>query len=49
LAGTMPDMEPDGWRTMTCVETANVGDSKITLAPGQTHTMTATISVEAVD
>jgi D-hexose-6-phosphate mutarotase len=41
-------MEPDGWRTMLCVETANVGDSALTLAPGQTHTMRAVISVEAV-
>jgi glucose-6-phosphate 1-epimerase len=48
LAATLPDMEPGGWRTMLCVETANVGDSAITLAPGQTHTMRATISVEAV-
>jgi glucose-6-phosphate 1-epimerase len=48
LAATLPDMEPDGWRTMLCVETANVGDSAITLAPGQTHTMRAAISVEAV-
>jgi glucose-6-phosphate 1-epimerase len=48
LAATLPDMEPDGWRTMLCVETANVGDSALTLAPGQTHTMRAVISVEAV-
>jgi len=48
LAATLPDMEPDGWRTMLCVETANVGDSAITLASGETHTMRATISVEAI-
>jgi glucose-6-phosphate 1-epimerase len=48
LAATLPDMEPDGWRTMLCVETANVGDSAITLAPGESHTMRAIISVEAI-
>jgi glucose-6-phosphate 1-epimerase len=47
LAATMADMEPEGWRTMTCIETANVGESAVTLAPGETHTMSATISVEA--
>jgi D-hexose-6-phosphate mutarotase len=41
-------MEPDGWRTMLCVETANVGDSSITLATGESHTMRAVISVEAI-
>jgi glucose-6-phosphate 1-epimerase len=48
LAATMPDMEPGGWRTMLCVETANVGESAITLQPGETHTMRAEISVEAI-
>jgi glucose-6-phosphate 1-epimerase len=48
LAATMADMEPEGWRTMTCVETANVGESAVTLAPGETHTMRAVISVQAL-
>jgi glucose-6-phosphate 1-epimerase len=48
LAATMADMEPNGWRTMTCVETANVGESAVTLAPGETHTMRSVISVEAL-
>jgi glucose-6-phosphate 1-epimerase len=48
LAATMADMEPEGWQTMTCVETANVGESAVTLAPGETHTMRAKISVEAL-
>jgi glucose-6-phosphate 1-epimerase len=48
LTATMADMEPEGWRGMTCIETANVGESAVTLAPGATHTMRATISVEAL-
>jgi glucose-6-phosphate 1-epimerase len=44
----MADMEQEGWRGMTCIETANVGESAVTLAPGETHTMRATISVEAL-
>jgi glucose-6-phosphate 1-epimerase len=48
LAATMADMEPDGWRTMLCVETANVGEDAVTLEPGATHTMRAEISLEAL-
>jgi glucose-6-phosphate 1-epimerase len=46
LAATLPDMEPDAWPGMLCVETANVGESAVTLQPGETHTMGAVISVE---
>ena len=31
---------------MVCVETANVGEHALTLAPGATHVMTATLCVE---
>jgi glucose-6-phosphate 1-epimerase len=48
LTATMRDMEPDGWLHMTCIETANVGEDAVTLAPGRTHTMRAQISVEAL-
>jgi glucose-6-phosphate 1-epimerase len=48
LAATMVDMEPDGWRTMLCVETANVGEDAVMLQPGATHTMQAEISIEAL-
>jgi glucose-6-phosphate 1-epimerase len=44
----MADMEPDGWRKMLCVESANVGESAVTLRPGETHTMRAEIRVEAL-
>jgi glucose-6-phosphate 1-epimerase len=46
VAATIPDMEPDGWREMLCVETVNAGDSAVRLEAGQSHAMTAKISVE---
>ncbi len=45
LTAGLKDMEPEGWRGMLCVETANVGDAAITLAPGGTHTMEAHVIV----
>ncbi len=48
LTATIADMAPDAWRGMLCVETANVGESAVTLAPGETHTLRAVISVEGV-
>jgi glucose-6-phosphate 1-epimerase len=42
----MPDMAPDEWREMVCVETANVGENGIRLAPGASHVMRANIRVE---
>jgi D-hexose-6-phosphate mutarotase len=35
-----------GWREMVCVESANAMDNLVTVAPGETHTMTASYSVE---
>ena len=40
------DLEPDGWRRMLCVETANAADDAVTLAAGARHVMTATIRIE---
>jgi glucose-6-phosphate 1-epimerase len=45
-AAGIADLEPDGWRRMVCVETANAADDAITLAPGGRHVMSATIRVE---
>jgi glucose-6-phosphate 1-epimerase len=42
----MFDMEPDGWKQMICVETANAAENAILLAPGASHKMTARIRVE---
>jgi glucose-6-phosphate 1-epimerase len=48
LTPTMADMEPDAWLHMTCIETANVGEDALTLAPGETHSMRAHISIEKI-
>jgi glucose-6-phosphate 1-epimerase len=47
-AKTMTDLGDGEWTRMLCIETCNVKDSAITLQPGQSHTMSATISGEAV-
>jgi D-hexose-6-phosphate mutarotase len=44
-AKAMPDFGDDEWPSMVCVETCNVGDAAVTLAPGATHRMTAKIAV----
>ena len=49
LARTLPDMEPEGWRGMLCVESANVGVEAITLAPGEAHTLEAEVTVAPLE
>lgn len=44
----MKDMEPDAWLHMTAIETANVADDTVTLAPGGTHSMRAHVSIEKI-
>jgi glucose-6-phosphate 1-epimerase len=44
-AKAMPDFGDDEWSRMVCVETANAMDDAVTLAPGETHAMTATLEV----
>jgi glucose-6-phosphate 1-epimerase len=34
---TLADMSPDGFNGFVCVETGNVGDRRVTLAPGARH------------
>ena len=46
-ARAMPDFGDDEWPGMVCVETANANVHAITLAPGDRHTMTATLDVVA--
>ena len=46
LTATLPDMAPDGWLTMVCIETANVSTNAITLAGGEQHTMEAHLFVQ---
>ena len=40
----MADMEPDSYKTMLCIETANALADAQTLAPGQEHTLAVEIS-----
>jgi dihydroxy-acid dehydratase len=35
-----------GWREMVCVESANAMDNVVSVAPGETHTLTVTYSAE---
>ncbi|MHA6523262.1 D-hexose-6-phosphate mutarotase [Tessaracoccus sp. G1721] len=44
-AAAMPDFGDDEWTGMLCVETCNVADARVTIAPGASHTMAATLSV----
>jgi glucose-6-phosphate 1-epimerase len=45
-AASLEDLGPGEWQEMVCVETANVGENFVTLSPGDSHRMTATIGVE---
>ena len=51
-AGKMGDMgrgkSGAGWREMVCVESANAMDNVVTVAPGETHMLAVTYSVEAL-
>ena len=44
-AAKLPDLGNDEWTRMACVEAANILGNAITLAPGEHHTMTSTITV----
>jgi D-hexose-6-phosphate mutarotase len=46
-AKAMPDFGDEEWNGMVCVETANAMDDAVTLAPGASHVMTATLEVQA--
>jgi glucose-6-phosphate 1-epimerase len=45
-AKAMADFGDDEWIDMVCVETVNSGDGAVTIAPGQTHTMSAALGVQ---
>ncbi|MDB6173143.1 MAG: aldose epimerase [Chthoniobacteraceae bacterium] len=44
-ASSMADFGDDEWPGMLCVETANSGENAVTVSPGESHSMTASISV----
>ena len=43
-AKALDDMADDGWQGMLCIETANVLDDVVVLAPGASHTMGVSIA-----
>lgn len=43
---TFDDMQPDGWRSMVCVESANVMTDVVTLKPGDMHALSVSIWAE---
>ena len=45
-AQQMPDFGNDEYQRMVCVESGNVSSNQITLSPGQTSTLTVTLSSE---
>jgi glucose-6-phosphate 1-epimerase len=46
-ARSLSDLADDEWMQMICIETSNVSDFAVELAPGQQHKMTAHVSVAA--
>jgi len=42
-AAAMTDFADDGYKRMLCIETANALTNSVTIAPGESHTMTQTI------
>lgn len=45
-AAKLPDLEPTEWHEFIAIETVNAAANMITLAPGATHVMRATIDIE---
>ena len=41
----LSDLGRDQWKRLLCIETSNVGDFAVQLAPGQQHSMRATVGV----
>lgn len=44
-AAGLPDLGPGDWERFVCVEAGRVLDGAVTLAPGETHTLSTTISL----
>ena len=47
-AKAFDDMADDGWQGMLCIETANVLDDVVNLAPGESHTLGVSITALAL-
>jgi len=48
-AARISDLGADAWQRMLCVESANVGTSRIPLAPGESHTLRVGVSVHVTE
>ncbi|MEM1099718.1 MAG: D-hexose-6-phosphate mutarotase [Planctomycetota bacterium] len=48
-AKRLADFGDDAWTGMCCIESANIGDDAVHLAPGASHTLLVKISVETID
>jgi glucose-6-phosphate 1-epimerase len=46
-AAAIADLGDDEWQSMTCVEASNILGAAVTLAPGEEHTMCATLTLAA--
>ena len=46
-AASLADLGDDEWRQMACVEASNILQAAVSLAPGEEHTMSATLSTVA--
>jgi glucose-6-phosphate 1-epimerase len=46
-AKTLADLGDEGWRTMACVEAANMREYSVSLGPGEQHRMRTTIALVA--
>jgi glucose-6-phosphate 1-epimerase len=46
-AKALADLGDDEWQQMACIEASNILDATVELASGETHTMTAVLSVRA--
>jgi D-hexose-6-phosphate mutarotase len=44
----MPDFGDDEWPSMLCIETCNVRERAVILAPGQLHSMKAVVHSEQI-
>ncbi len=42
----LADMPDDGYRTMLCVEAANAGKHRVSLAPGSSHSIGTSVSIQ---
>ena len=49
LAASLADMGEGEWTGFVCVETSNVAEDRVTLAPGETHVMSARVELREVD